>query len=95
MGLNVLPQYRLAKSFWSGDAPVSLFDMKMEKLERLKSLKPILARNKTDHLIAFDNESDPPILQWKTELLEQLNIDQLSTIINLLENEQELQTRKY
>lgn len=73
----------------------TLEKLKEEILDFVLNLEPILARRYYDHLIQFKKDSQPPVLEWKIELLEELPIDRLRDIKVMCEKVKEEQQRTY
>lgn len=94
MPANILKyerQYNLGKH----DEVISLEDLKLKQLQLLADLEPILARGVADHLIEFKLDSEPPVLCWRSEILEQMHIGDLQMLRVLLENKKEEQQKTY
>lgn len=62
---------------------------------KVLDLHPILARGYFDHLIEYKKESDPPVLEWKKDLIDQLSWERLADILNICEKVKDEQTRRY
>lgn len=71
----------------------TLEKLKQDVLDQVLNLKPILARHIHDHLLKYDEETS--VVEWKKELLEQMQIGDLTMLRNLLENRMEQQQRTY
>lgn len=101
MGNQIIPEYRLKKSMYKEEltekeAMVILKDLRINKLNQVKDLEPVLARGVADHLIQYvDDDKGEPRLFWKHNLIENLSLDQLQMLCNVLENKKEVQQRKY
>lgn len=100
MGPNLIKyekQYNIngKKTMTKEQAQEELSIIKFKIISQLIDLEPILARGACDHLIEFVPESDPPILQWKKELLSTMDIGVLMGVKNLMENRKEFQIKRY
>lgn len=63
--------------------------------KRVLELHPILARGYFDGLIQYKENSDPPILEWKEDLINELPWERLYDIWMMCEKVKEEQTRQY
>lgn len=94
MAINILKNDHFHSILGEYKGP-SLDEIKKKQLDKIVKMEPILARSGLDHLIEFIPESDPPKLRWNPRVLQQLDIGQLVSVYNVLDNRLELQTRKY
>lgn len=94
MPANLLSSKRSYSIGVHTDSP-TLEQLKEQSLAYVLGLEPILARRYFDHLIQFKKESEPPVLEWKEDLLKELPIDRLRDIRVICEKVKEEQQRTY
>ena len=66
-----------------------------ERKKKIIELPAILARGYFDHLIQYKEGSEPPTLEWKANLIEELIPETLRDVIMICEKVRDEQTRHY